>query len=60
MVGGNIAGVTRTVSVSIYESVQTLEYAAAARASAVLLALSFVVLSIVYALQKDFRFGPRR
>ena len=31
MVGGNIAGVTRTVSISIYDRVQALDYAAAAQ-----------------------------
>src|SRR2546422_5563150 len=31
MVGGNLAGVTRTVSVDIYDHVQSLEYGAANR-----------------------------
>ena len=48
MVGGNIPGVTRTVSISIYDNVQALEYASAARTSLVLLITSFVILSIVY------------
>ncbi len=60
MVGGNIPGVTRTVSVSIYDSVQSLDYATAGRTAAVLLIISFVVLSITYALQREFRFGPDR
>jgi molybdate transport system permease protein len=54
MVGGNIAGVTRTVSISIYDQAQALEYAAAARTSIFLLAVSFAVLAIVYALQRRF------
>ena len=33
MVGGNLPGVTRTVSISIYDSVQSLDYAAASRTS---------------------------
>jgi len=37
MVGGNIAGVTRTVSISIYDQVQGLNYGAAAETSLVLL-----------------------
>ncbi len=37
MVGGNIAGVTRTVSISIYDQVQALDYAAAWRTSLALL-----------------------
>jgi len=57
MVGGNIAGVTRTVSISIYDQVQSLNYAAASETSLALLAFSFVVLALVYALQR--RVYPR-
>jgi len=60
MVGGNIPGVTRTVSVSIYDAVQGLDYPSAGRTAAVLLLISFVVLSVTYALQRDFRLSPRR
>ena len=60
MVGGNIPGVTRTVSVSIYDAVQSLDYPQAGRTAAVLLVVSFVVLSITYALQRDFRLAPTR
>jgi len=52
MVGGNIAGVTRTVSISIYDQVQALDYTAAAETSLFLLAVSFSVLAITYALQR--------
>lgn len=52
MVGGNIAGITRTVSISIYDQVQALDYSAAARTSLLLLGFSFSVLAIVYALQR--------
>ena len=52
MVGGNIAGATRTVSISIYDQVQSLNYAAAAQTSLFLLALSFAVLALTYALQR--------
>jgi len=52
MVGGNIAGVTRTVSISIYDQVQALNYAAAAETSLFLLGLSFTVLALTYALQR--------
>jgi molybdate transport system permease protein len=52
MVGGNLAGVTRTVSISIYDEVQSLDYAAAGRTSALLLCFSFLVLAITYALQR--------
>ena len=52
MVGGNIAGVTRTVSISIYDQVEALDYAAASRTSLLLLGFSFAVLAVVYALQR--------
>jgi molybdate transport system permease protein len=52
MVGGNIPGVTRTVSIAIYDDVQALNYARAGRTAALLLAFSFVVLAITYRLQR--------
>ena len=52
MVGGNIAGVTRTVSISIYDQVQSLNYAAAGMTSLFLLAVSFAVLAVTCALQR--------
>jgi molybdate transport system permease protein len=52
MVGGNIAGSTRTVSISIYDSVQALDYSSAFATSLFLLAVSFVVLALTYALQR--------
>jgi molybdate transport system permease protein len=52
MVGGNIAGMTRTVSISIYDQVQALNYAAAWQTSLFLLGFSFTVLALTYALQR--------
>ena len=52
MVGGNIPGETRTVSISVYDSVQAFDYATAGRTSAALLAFSLVVLTATYALQR--------
>lgn len=52
MVGGNIAGVTRTVSVSIYDQVQAQEYSAAGQTALVLLVFSFLVLSVTSILQR--------
>ena len=52
MVGGNIPGVTRTVSIDIYDKVQAFNYAAANATALLLLAISFVVLSVVYALNR--------
>jgi len=53
MVGGNLAGVTRTVSIDIYDHVQSLEYGEANRMALVLLAISFSVLSVVYAVNRQ-------
>jgi molybdate transport system permease protein len=52
MVGGNIAGRTRTLSISLFDQVEGLEYGAANQTAALLLALSFAVLTLVYALQR--------
>lgn len=49
MVGGNIPGVTRTISVDIYDRVQELDYGGANQTALALLIFSFVVLSAVYA-----------
>lgn len=54
MVGGNIAGTTRTVSISIYDQVQALDYRAAGETSLLLLVVSFAVLAVTYALQRRF------
>jgi len=50
MVGGNIPGVTRTISISVYDDVQSLDYASAGMTSLALLVFSFVILSLVYGL----------
>jgi len=60
MVGGNLPGVTRTVSISIYDSVQSLDYAAASRTSLLLLMLSFIILASTYALQRSVWIRARR
>jgi molybdate transport system permease protein len=52
MIGGNIPGVTRTVSIDIYDAVQAADFTAAAHTALVLLVFSFVVLSLVYALNR--------
>lgn len=52
MVGGNLPGKTRTVSIAIYDEVQALNYDAAAQTSLFLLAVSFVVLVLTYGLQR--------
>jgi len=50
MVGGNIAGQTRTLSIAIYDRVQAFDNAAANRMSLLLVALSLAALVIVFAL----------
>lgn len=52
MVGGNIPGITRTVSIAIYDNVQSLHYAAANRMALLLMAFSFVTLSITYSVNR--------
>jgi len=61
MVGGNIPGVTRTVSIAIYDQVQSLDYAAANRTALLLLLFSFAVLCVVYGLnRKSWAVWPLR
>jgi len=48
MVGGNIPGETRVVSIQIYEHVETLDYASAHQLSLLLLVFSFCVLLLAY------------
>ena len=52
MVGGNLPGVTRTVSIAIYDQVQGFDYAAANATALLLLVFSFAVLSVVYGLTR--------
>lgn len=52
MVGGNIPGVTRTLSIAIYDDVQSLHYETAGQTAFLLVIFSFVVLCITYALQR--------
>jgi molybdate transport system permease protein len=59
MVGGNIPGVTRTVSIDIFDRVQASDYAAANETALLLLAFSFAVLAIVYGMnRKAWVIGP--
>lgn len=50
MIGGNIPGETQTVSIAIYDRVQAFDDSGAATMAALLLALSFVGVSIIYGL----------
>ncbi len=48
MIGGNIPGETRVISIAIYEQVETLRYDEAHILSAGMLVFSFLVLALVY------------
>jgi molybdate transport system permease protein len=64
MIGGNIPGVTRTVSISIYDQVEASNYTEANAMALLLLAFCFAVLAVVYGLhrrtpkQKSWPIGP--
>ena len=52
MVGGNIPGITRTISIDIYDQVQNAQYSSANQTALVLLVISFLLLSVVYGLNR--------
>lgn len=52
MIGGNIPGETQVLSIAIYDHVESLEYGQAHILSALLLAFSFLVLLVVYSLNR--------
>lgn len=55
MIGGNIPGVTRVVSVQIYDYVEALEYADAHQLAATMVIFSFIVLLTLYTLNPSKR-----
>lgn len=52
MVGGNIPGATRTLSIDIYDQVQSLNYASANQTALVLLIFSYTLLCVVYGVNR--------
>jgi len=54
MLGGNIPGRTKVISIAIYEHVETINYADAHILSAGLLVFSFLVLLLVYSVNRRF------
>lgn len=52
MIGGDIPGATRTLSIAIYDQVQDFSYAAANRTSILLLAIALVALITLYTRQR--------
>ncbi|MDF1656744.1 MAG: molybdate ABC transporter permease subunit [Verrucomicrobiales bacterium] len=57
MIGGNIPGSTRVVSIAIYDHVEGLNYGDAHRLALFLLVLSFLMLLFVYGLNRKHRPG---
>lgn len=54
MIGGNIPGETKVVSVQIYDHVEALDYASAHQLSVLMLLFSFIVLLLLYSFQKKW------
>jgi len=52
MVGGNIPGETRVISIAIYDQVESLNYSVAHQLSATLLVIAFVVLLTMFLLNR--------
>ena len=59
MVGGNISGRTKVISIAIYEHVETINYADAHVLSLILLVFSFSVLLFVFVMNRRFPIGIR-
>ena len=55
MVGGNIPGETRVVSIAIYDHVETLDYAAAHRLSLLLIGFAFAALFTMFLVNRRWR-----
>lgn len=55
MVGGNIPGATRTISIEIYDQVESMNYAAAHSLSAILLTFAFSVLLLMYVINRRWQ-----
>lgn len=58
MIGGSIPGETRLLSIALFEEVETLNYERAHILAAGLLAFSFVLLFVVYRLNRRWRITP--
>lgn len=55
MVGGNIPGATRTISIEIYDQVESMNYDAAHSLSAILLTFAFSVLLLMYVINRRWQ-----
>jgi molybdate transport system permease protein len=52
MVGGNIPGETRVISIAIYDHVESLDYATAHQMSIVLVVFAFAILFSMFLLNR--------
>ncbi|MEA4886264.1 MAG: molybdate ABC transporter permease subunit [Bacteroides graminisolvens] len=52
MVGGNMPGETRVASIALYDEVQALNYSAANQYALILFLISFVILTVIYSINK--------
>jgi molybdate transport system permease protein len=57
MLGGNIPGATRTLSISLYDQVEEFNYAAANRTALLLVAVSLAALILIYSRRGGLRRG---
>ena len=55
MIGGNIPGRTQVASIAIYDHVEAMDYAAAHSLSLILVVSSFMLLMLVFALNRRFK-----
>lgn len=60
IIGGNIPGQTRVLSVAIYDHVEAAEFADAHRLSAWMVGFALTVLVTLYAIQRPARAGVAR
>jgi molybdate transport system permease protein len=60
MLGGNIPGATRTLSISLFDQVQDFDYTAANRTAGLLLVLALVALAAIYLVPGVQRAGAKR
>ena len=60
MLGGNIPGATRTLSISLYDQVQDGNYAAADRTALALIGFAMVALLAIYLLPSMGRMNGRQ
>ncbi len=57
MLGGDIPGATRTLSIVLYDQVESFDYAAANRTAAVLLGMSILALATIYSKTRNHGAG---